>query len=191
MTREPAEQDVNAVARLETAVVIVVNVRELQTIYRDSYPAFAELGIPLHVTLLYPFATTGELGSALPLLREVLAYHEQFAFELAEFRTFPRTVWLAPEPAAPFVALTRAIEAAFPQYPHWEGQFEDVIPHLTLADGLEENELEPTLRRLRTLVEPLLPIKLAANEATVLAEQQGGHWVAAARLPLSARAEDV
>jgi len=191
MTRDPAEHDVNELAPLETAVVIVVNALELQRIYRDSYPAFAELGIPLHVTLLYPFTTPGELGSALPLLRKVLADQEQFAFELMELRTFPRTVWLAPEPAAPFVALTRAIEAAFPQYQHWEGKFEDVIPHLTLADGLEENELEPTLRRLRTLVEPLLPVRVAADKATVLAEQQSGHWVAAAQLPLSARAEDI
>jgi 2'-5' RNA ligase len=184
MTGNPGESAANALVPLESAVVVAVDVPELETIYRNSYPAFAALGIPLHVTLLYPFAEPEELSSTLPLLRETLARHEPFTFELTEPRTFPRTVWLAPEPAAPFVALTQAIEAAYPQYPHWKGKFEEVIPHVTLSDGVEENELEPTFRRLRTLVEPLLPLRLTADEATVLAEQPGGDWIVAARIPL-------
>ena len=178
MTTEPASEG------LETAVVIVVDRPELETIYRDSFPVFAELGIPLHVTLLYPFAPPEELGSALAILQTVLSHHQPFTYELTELRTFPRTIWLAPEPAGPFVALTEAIEAALPQYPHWGGAFEVVIPHATLMDGVEENEVESTLTRLRPLVEPLLPVELSAYEATVLVEQPDGPWVSGALLPL-------
>jgi hypothetical protein len=88
------------------------------------------------------------------------------------------------QPDRPFIALTKAIEAAFPNYPHWGGEFEEVIPHLTLADGVEAPALEPRLARLRALVEPLLPMKLAADDATILVNEPSGHWVAAARLPL-------
>lgn len=193
MGGEPSEHNRDASEQLETAIVVVVDVPELDAIYRDPDPSFAERstvwvpyeqGIPPHVTLLYPFAPADELESALPLLQAILVRQEPFTFELSELRTFPRTIWLAPEPAAPFVALTKAIEAAFPTYPHWEGVFEEVIPHLTLADGVEPVELEPTLARLRTLVGPLLPVQVAADQATVLTEQPGGHWATVTRVPL-------
>lgn len=195
MGGEPSEQSGDASARLETGVVVVVDVPELETMYGNTDLAVAAgstiwlpymLGIPPHVTLLYPFVPADELGAALPLVRAVVGRQERFTFELCELRTFPHTIWVAPEPAAPFVALTAAIEAAFPKYPHFGGVFEEVIPHLTLADDVESAELEPTLARLRRLVEPLLPMKLAAEEAAILARQPSGHWVATTRLPLRA-----
>ena len=169
---------------LETAVVMTVGVAALEAIHRVSDETFAGRGVPPHVTLLYPFVPINELESALPLLQAVVGRQERFTFELSKLSTFPRTIWLAPEPAAPFVALTKAIEAAFPKYPHFEGEFAEVIPHLTLVDGLDAAELGPTLARLRALVEPLLPLKVAADQATVLAERPSGRWVPAAQLPL-------
>jgi 2'-5' RNA ligase len=168
----------------ETAVVIVVAVEELDAIYRDEFPVFHSLGIPLHVTLLYPFVRPDELGAALPRLAEVLAAHRRIDFALTELKTFPRAIWLAPEPAAPFVELTRAIEAEFPETPHWGGAFEEVVPHATLVDGLEESEFAETIQRLRTVIEPLLPVPLSADEAVVLAEQEDGQMLAVSRLPI-------
>ena len=40
--------------------------------------------------------------------------------------------------------------------------------------------------RVRAVVEPLFPVKVAADEATILAKQPSGNWVAAVRLPLGA-----
>lgn len=168
----------------ETAVVIEVDVADLDAVYANEYPAFHALGIPLHVTLLYPFVRPDELGAALPRLADVLAARRRFDFVLTEVRTFARTIWVAPEPAAPFVELTRAIEAAFPQTPHWGGAFEEVVPHATLVDGLEEGRLEEALVRLRSVVEPLLPVALAADEVAVLAEQADGRMPVVARLPI-------
>jgi 2'-5' RNA ligase len=168
----------------ETAVVIVVGVENLQLVHRDAFPAFHERGIPLHVTLLYPFVRPDQLDSALPRLAEVLVQHPSFDFTLTALKTFPRAVWLAPEPAAPFVRLTGAIEAAFPETPHWGGVFDDVIPHATLVEGVDEVRLEETLARLRSLVEPMLPVVCSADEVVVLAEQEDGRMPAAARLPL-------
>ena len=98
---ESSARGEQAAVGLETAVVIVVDAPELEAIYRDSYPAFAELGIPLHVTVLYPFAPPERLESALPGLRTALSRHESFRYELTELRTFPRAIWIAPEPADP------------------------------------------------------------------------------------------
>ena len=177
------EQQGPPAVRHETAVVVVVDIPALGAIHRDSYPVFAELGIPLHVPLLYPFVAPAELDEALPPLRALLARHERFEFSLTNLRTFPGAVWVAPEPAAPFRALTEAIYAAFPESPPYGGEFAEVIPHMTLAEA-EEAALESTLARLRPRVDPLLPVKVAADEATVLAEQEDGQWIVAARLPL-------
>lgn len=168
----------------ETAVVVVVDVASLDSVYRDEYPAFHALGIPLHVTLLYPFVRPGELDAALPRLQEVLERHRRFDFTLTKLKTFPRTVWIAPDPAAPFIALTEAIEAAFPQAPRMSGAFAEVIPHVTLVDGLEESTLEETVERLRPVVEPLLPVTLSADEVVVLVEQEDGHMPIVARVPI-------
>ena len=166
----------------ETAVVIVVDVAGLDAVYREEFPAFHSLGIPLHATLRYPFVRPDHLDAALPRLTEVLKKHHRFDFSLTELKTFPRTVWVAPDPAAPFIALTEAIEAAFPETSQRE--FAEVIPHVTLVDGLEESRLEETVQRLRPVVEPLLPVTLSADEVVVLAEQQDGRMPIVARLPL-------
>lgn len=168
----------------KTAAVIAVDFPELDAVYQAEFPTFHALGIPLHVTLLYPFGRPDELGLALPRLAEVVAKHERFEFALTELRTFPRTVWVAPEPAAPFVALVEAIEGEFPETPYSGGVFNEVIPHLTLTDGIEETQLEETLQRLRPVVEPLLPVTVAVDEVVVLAEEEDGQMPVVARLPL-------
>jgi hypothetical protein len=163
-------------ALLETAVVIVVDEPGLAGIYRSFFPGFAALGIPLHITLLYPFVPPDALEAALPDLAAVIARYERFAFTLTDLRTFPR-------------ALTGAIETAFPAYPHWGGQYAEAIPHMTLVDGVEEDALLSTLARLRQQTEPILPVVLVADEVTVLAEREDGHMVIAARLPLGRTAD--
>ena len=50
---------------------------------------------------------------------------------------FPGVVWLAPEPAEPFIALTELLAAAFPDHPPYEGAHDEIVPHLTLGLGTE------------------------------------------------------
>lgn len=171
---------VTPVARIETSAVVLVEAPALDAIYRESYPVMAEQGIPLHVTLLYPFVPPDELSAALPRLGAVVAGHKRFEFELTELRTFPEYVWIAPEPAEPFRELAASIQEAFPDHPHW---FDEVIPHATLAH-VDEAELDGSLAGLRSRLEPILPVRLLAEETVVLAGN--GHWSAVARLPLGA-----
>ena len=163
---------------LESAVVILVDSPALEAIYRDTYPVMAEQGVPLHVTLVYPFVPPDDLPAA---LGAVVAGHESFAFELTELRTFPEHVWIAPEPAAPFRALTASIEAAFPDHLHWKGEFPEVIPHATLAH-VEPGALDASLARLRARVDPLLPFRQVVGDVAVLAGD--GQWSLIAQLPL-------
>jgi hypothetical protein len=43
-------------------------------------------------------------------------------------------LWLDPNPAEPFRGLTAAVGAAFPECPPYGGAFDEVVPHLTVAE---------------------------------------------------------
>jgi hypothetical protein len=58
-----------------------------------------------------------------------------FQFSLARVAQFPATVYLEPEPAAPFIAPTEGLVSEFPQFSPFAGEFPTIIPHLTVARG--------------------------------------------------------
>jgi 2'-5' RNA ligase len=137
---------------------------------RQRHDPTAALGVPAHVTVLFPFAppeVVDEAGVA-----ELAASHAPFAFVLAGVRRFGDEVtYLAPEPAGPFSALTGAAAARWPAYPPYERAHAVVIPHLTLALGVVEVELE-------------LPIPCFARQLDLLEEAADGRWSTRARYPL-------
>jgi 2'-5' RNA ligase len=147
------------------------------------------IGIPAHVTLVFPFVPAAQVDDAvLASLRAILGGAERFGFELREPRRFPTALYLAPEPAQPFVRLTEAIVARFPGHPPYEGAFDAVVPHLTVAQGdaCVLDEAEASLRAL-------LPIACEAHEALLLEEVEAnwGRWQVRARLPFGEACESV
>jgi 2'-5' RNA ligase len=143
------------------------------------------VGMPAHITLLFPFAPTSQLDEAvIASLAEVIEEATAFAFELRKSARFPATLYLVPEPALPFVRLTEAIVRRFPGHPPYEGAFDSVVPHLTVGHGdaalMDEAEAD---------VERNLPIESVAREAILLEEVEPdwGRWTVRARLPLTGR----
>ena len=43
-------------------------------------------------------------------------------------------MWLHPDPSAPFADLTAAVAQRWPDYPPYEGAFDEPIPHLTVSE---------------------------------------------------------
>jgi hypothetical protein len=80
-------------------------------------------GVPAHVTVLYPFVpqiTDAAVTQAAAAVASVAGFECRFA----GIQWFGEDVlWLAPEPSAPFLALTAAVHAAFPHYPPFGGAF--------------------------------------------------------------------
>lgn len=115
----------------------IVHVRQAEPVvasYRAQFDPSARLGVPAHITVLYPFKRPDSVCDAdLRTLATVFASVPRFAFALTQARQSPETIYLAPEPDAPFLALTRAIVRAFPEYPPYAGQPRAVVPHLTVA----------------------------------------------------------
>lgn len=103
---------------------------------RERFDASAALGVPAHITLLFPFMAPEAIDSTvLQGIRDALAGACAFDFVLASAARFPATAYLAPEPAGPFIDLTDRLVRRFPAYPPFGGEFATVIPHLTVAHG--------------------------------------------------------
>jgi hypothetical protein len=142
-------------------------------------------GVPAHVTVLYPFVPPGQITPAVmemaaAAVRSVACFGCRFAVT----DWFGEDVlWLAPEPAGPFRALTAAVHAAFPGYPPFRGAFADVIPHLTVGDRPEEGI--SALRAAEAQVLPMLPVRTDVNRAWLMAGTRApGSWQLLAAFPL-------
>jgi len=132
----------------------------------------AALGVPAHVTILFPFADPAEVDE--PAIADVIASFPVFDFELDRVERFENgIVWLHPEPSAPFAALTGAVWRRFPAYPPYEGAHDVVIPHLTVSETPVD-------------VDVPLPIRASAREVTLLEEAADGRWAVRRLFPLSA-----
>ena len=169
----------------EAALVMPVPEAEpLVSEYRQRYDRSAELGIPAHITIIYPFKPyVRHPREALSLLRPLLAAFPEFAFTLAEIRTFPEYLYLAPDPPQPFLALIDAISSRFPDSPPYGGEFAEVVPHLTVAQA-KEAELPPLKERFSVFAAPFLPIAARAREIWVM-DNSETLWKTRAVFPLN------
>ncbi len=147
--------------------------------YRRHTSSGAE-GMPPHITLLVPFVDS----EVLPLdeVTEIMRRFEPFDFALTQPCRFGRrdvVLWLAPEPSAPFVAITGALVRAFPAYQPYEGAFDEVVPHLTVAVSRDPHLLDA----IEPEVAAGLPFRARATSATIVQHVDGG-WARHSTLPL-------
>ena len=128
-------------------------------------------GVPPHVTLLVPAPPDVE-GAA-----EAFAPFGEFEVVFPRVGRFPGTLWLAPEPSEPFVAMTKSLLVRFPEHAPYGGEFEAITPHLTVAQGDELAEAESAL-------EPLLPLRSRASSVVLFEQVAPDRWRENAELPL-------
>jgi 2'-5' RNA ligase len=122
---------------------------------------------PAHVTVLFPWVPPGDLTEAdLDAVGRLAEDWQPFEVRFAEFRAFADADvhYLAPEPADPFLALTQDLCTAWPEYPPYEGAFPEVVPHLTVAVGVNAEQAA----EFRAAIEALLPVRTIAAELTVI-----------------------
>ena len=162
---------------------LIVAVPEAEPLVHDWRLRYdnAELGIPAHITLIFPFVPAEEIGEELvEELRKLFAAQPAFSFTLAGVARFADVAWLAPDPSDPFRRLTDLIFSRYPDHPPYEGLHEEVLPHLTVAmgDAALQDEVEAALT-------PHLPIGAHAGEVTLLVEDESSHWSESERFPLA------
>jgi 2'-5' RNA ligase superfamily len=141
---------------------------------RDRLDPNARLGVPAHITVIYPFAPAEAIDTAArQRLADLFGSIFSFGFRLDQVGWFGQDVlWLGPADPAPFQALTERVAAEFPAYPPFEGRFAEVVVHLTVGQGGPVGEL----RAAEEAVRPRLPIDGAVRAVTLLASEPGGRW---------------
>ena len=153
---------------------------------RQRYASDAANGVPPHITILFPFVPAAQLDELnLGLLRRVIGSFREFDFALTTIGWFgDKVLWLAPENPSPFIDLTNAVTAAFPEYPPYGGVHDSSVPHATVADSVDQQQLD----RAKNAVIPILPIETSVAALTVIIEGTDGSWRELTEVPLSSRA---
>lgn len=166
-----------AVSRMaESGFIVCVPQAELRvSALRDRFDASSRLGVPAHITVLYPFMPPEQVDDAvLEKVRDVLGRVRPFQFTLASVARFAATAYLVPQPAQPFVKLTEALVRRFPEFPPYGGELKTVIPHLTVAHGSVAEAASAEAELVVAMAEQG-PIQAVCN-SVVLMENSSGLW---------------
>jgi 2'-5' RNA ligase len=150
---------------------------------RRRYDPQASLGVPAHVTILFPFMPPALVDADVRRrLKLLFARHAPFTCRLERVERFSATTYLAPEPAAPFVELTQAVAAAFPDYPPYGGAHGGIVPHLTVADG-DAQAADFAEREVRAELGRTGPVTAQCRSVRLL-ENSSGRWTTMDEFPL-------
>jgi 2'-5' RNA ligase len=167
----------------ESAVVVRLPIPPaLERIRRRRDPV-AGVGIPAHVTILYPFVNPDELNARVRgELAAIAARHEPFRVRFERVGLWPGVAYLAPEPARPFARLIEDLVVAFPDHPPYGGAFDEVIPHLTITESVDA-----PLDEIAAAAAGSLPFERPVTRLEVLVENGVGRWHSRWRIPLGVR----
>ena len=165
-------------------LVAIAEAEPLVAEHRLRFDPVARRGVPAHVTALFPFLARDDLDvDVLARVAAVAATREPFDYIFATTQWFDRDVlFLAPDHPAPFVSLTRALVREFPDHPPYGGAYDDLAPHLTVAHGSREADLDV----LEAELTAGLPIAGRAGHLTLMTEDEEGRWTVLRRFPLGA-----
>ncbi len=93
---------------------------------------------------------------------------------------FDREVmWLDPDPKEPFLALAAESARRWPDHPQYGGQFETVVPHVTVGIG-RTDELDRVAARLAEV----LPIRDVVAQLWWITRTGAEQWVVRSALDL-------
>ncbi len=166
---------------LRAAVFVTVPAERLVDRFRsEHHPRALRCRLPPHVTILPPFRR----DRAAAELTDRLAHHfttfSRFGAELAAVRTFPRHVWLAPEPQRTLVDLLTRTRRDFAELVH-DGN--DPVPHLTIAEVCEGESLAQVAALAEAELGPSLPFVFEVCEVGYYDERAEG-WHELRRIQL-------
>jgi 2'-5' RNA ligase len=172
----------------ESALLVPVPEAEpLVRRWRERLDRSAAMGVPAHVTILYPFVPPRDVDDLLLAdLRSLFGRIAPFYYALTELRWFGEDVlWLAPEPDTGFRGLIDAVVARYPRYPPYGRPEQEVIPHLTVGDSGGREALQAAEAALR----PGLPLRASVLEVWLVEATETERWGVRERFRLGARSE--
>jgi 2'-5' RNA ligase len=162
---------------LRGALVLLLEEPRLAELRARFDPVGTAAGIPLHITLLFPFGREEE-G-----VEHFFAGWSPLRFSLTRVVEFPGVLWLAPEPDEELRARTLELYARFPEWPPYGGEFPEPIPHATVGKVPAGESQVDVAAAVRAAADPLLPVPFELHEAALLAESAPDRWYEVRRFP--------
>ena len=164
--------------RTSALVVAVPQAEPIVARWRQDSGAQRGDEAPAHVTVLYPFLPARRITPAThDALNRAAGSVPAFDFTLGGVGRFPGVVYLAPDVTAPFAVLLAAVQRSWPDLEPYGGEFDELVPHLTIHQGPEPDGLTASL-------EAELPILARADALSLIVQQQGGGWATEGRFAL-------
>ena len=163
--------------RIEAALVVIVPEAEpLVGRFRAQHDPAAGWGVPAHITINYPFIPgVKPTADVLKRLSRLFAKIAPVSFTLDHIARFPKVIFLAPEPAAPFVHLIEQAAQEFPDAPPYGGRFESITPHLTVAYSDDSILLSSVEREFSDAALGHLPVNAFASRVWLM-DDSAGRW---------------
>ncbi|MFE4378028.1 2'-5' RNA ligase family protein [Streptomyces cyaneofuscatus] len=161
-------------------IVRVPEAERLVRAWRERLDPSARAGVPAHVTVLFPFLDVSRIDDGVrAAIREVVGRHRSFEARFDHCGRFPGVLYLAPASDTGFKRLTDAAVERWPENPPFGGQFDEVVPHLTVAQGQDEAVVEQAEAGLL----PGLPVVTRVSAVDLLVHD-GTRWRQRGSFPL-------
>lgn len=123
-----------------------------------------------HITALGPFDPDPP-PEALVRIGDLAAATPPIPVRLADLAQFPNgIIHVVPDPDGALRDLTARLVAAFPAWPPYGGEFDDVTPHLTVDAASDEVDLASTASLLRDV----LPVDVVLDRLQLAWWESGG-----------------
>lgn len=164
---------------IESALVVLIpEAEDLVSDFRNQFDPSAAAGVAAHVTIVYPFKSPIELTpETIAALRDLFSKTASFEVSFTGPKRFPGVLYLSPEPDELFRCLTEKVTEQFPDALPYGGKFADIVPHLTIANGCDSQQLDSIEADFRRQANTRLPLRSTVKEATLL-DNQSGRWQA-------------
>ena len=144
--------------------------------FRAKYDPSAEMGMPAHITINYPFLPGVEPNEDLSEeLADLFSKIDPFKFTFNGFGQFPGVIYLSPQPDAPFKDLIEKVANRFPESQPYGGAFDSVVPHLTIAHAEDEELLASIEDQLAELAPQHLPMTIHVEQVWLM-DNRTGKW---------------
>ncbi len=157
---------------LETFLTLILADQNpaLAAAHDELYPERVPEGIPLSLTLLYPFAAPSEVDRHFETLRSFFGSFPPFDFDLTRLAQWDEggAVYAVPEPEEPLRGLMRDLWRRFPQFPPYRVGG-DPPPHASLT-FTGDDDRAATRARVEYRLDGLLPARFHISEVALMEE---------------------
>jgi 2'-5' RNA ligase len=136
--------------------------------------------MPAHITLVFPFLPSPVDSQSVEELATIFRGIHPFEIAFASTGRFRATLFLAPTPRDPILELIEAVVRRWPHHAPYGGTYDEVVPHLTVADRVDDHAV---LDSIDAQIAPHLPVTTRATTAALMEPDRQGVWRMRAALP--------